>query len=53
MPGKIVRMPGDRAEEQRQQYRTQGIPLDRDLYNQLNSLAVACGAPALVPSQRE
>ena len=53
MPGQIVRMPGDRAEEQRQQYRTHGIPLDRDLYNQLNSLAVACRAPALVPSQRE
>jgi len=53
MPGQIVRIPGDRAEEQRRQYRTQGIPLDRDLYHQLNSLSRACGAPTLVPSPRE
>jgi LDH2 family malate/lactate/ureidoglycolate dehydrogenase len=53
MPGHAVRVPGDRAEQQRQEYRQRGIPLDQALTEQLNALAEECGVPRLIPGRRE
>ncbi len=51
MPGYKVRLPGDRALQQRQYYQEHGIPVDQDLFQQLNILAEACEAPRLTPMQ--
>ncbi len=48
-PGEKVRLPGDRALRQRQDSQQHGIPVDRDLFQELNTLAEACEAPRLTP----
>ncbi|MCY0879243.1 MAG: Ldh family oxidoreductase [Firmicutes bacterium] len=47
MPGHTVRLPGDRAETERQTQSAQGIPLDPALVGVLNALASECHAPLL------
>ncbi len=49
MPGEQIRLPGERALQQRAYYQEHGIPLDRDLFEDLNALAQACEAPGLIP----